>query len=392
MLAVFLPAAGYAQEPDILTEPEEIQSSSEQESDMRSGLQSAWETCVEQVSRFYQAWTQAFSPSATPTPEPTQTPTPTPTPEPTIDPATIPQYVDVSDAVYTYAEMAEDIAQLKQSYGNRLTVNTVGTSADGRAIYLLVLGDSNAAHAVYIHATIHGREWMNSMLVMKELEETLRNWDTPTADGTTYGEWLQQCAIYLVPMVNPDGVTIAQSGIGAIQSATLRAKLQTMSGASNTARWKANANGVDLNRNFSVGWNARKESSKPSSSGYSGASAMSEPETQAVAAAVATRKFDAAVSYHSMEGVIYWDIGQTGTLRTSCKELATLLKNTTGYGFGVQSPVGGLDYNWLIDQCNIPTALIETGTTSCPLPYTQWKTMWSKNKDVFITLAQHYVA
>ena len=63
---------------------------------------------------------------------------------------------------------------------------------------------------------------------------------------------------------------------------------------------RKNANGVDLARNFSVDWQA---SSDPSSETYSGTSALSEPESQAVNQVMADNK-DAIIfaSCHSFQG------------------------------------------------------------------------------------------
>ena len=46
-------------------------------------------------------------------------------------------------------------------------------------------------------------------------------------------------------------------------------------------RWKANARGVDLNRNFDIGWASYIGAPAPYGEGYKGPSPASEPETQA---------------------------------------------------------------------------------------------------------------
>jgi hypothetical protein len=47
----------------------------------------------------------------------------------------------------------------------------------------------------------------------------------------------------------------------------------------------------------------------------------------------------------------------------------------------------GLDYNYFILEKGIPTALIETGYTSCPLPYSEWESLWAQNQYVMFAMA-----
>lgn len=53
-----------------------------------------------------------------------------------------------------------------------------------------------------------------------------------------------------------------------------------MPGANRHRLWKANARGVDLNRNYPVSYRARYQ--KRGSEGYTGTHAASEPETRAI--------------------------------------------------------------------------------------------------------------
>lgn len=300
------------------------------------------------------------------------------------------EIVDTTNHIYTFAEMECDLAELSQRYENKMICMPIGTSLDSRAIWEVIIGNPQAPKAIFIEAAVHGREWMNSWILMKQLEEIMRNWETPIAQDIELGDIFEQCAVYMIPMVNPDGVTISQCGIEAIQNDTLRVNLYQLDGAKNPARWKANAAGVDINRNFITGWKNKGIVSKPSSQCYGGAFAFSEPETVAIATAFTQRRYDAAVSYHSMEGAIYWNIGQSGELLDETAELAIVVSQLTGYSYGEQSVINGLDYNWMMIEQNTPTVLIETGTVACPLPYSQWQEIWNRNKDMIKYLATIY--
>lgn len=298
--------------------------------------------------------------------------------------------VDESNHTYTYDEMISDINELDQKYPDRIEISVIGNSVDERPIYQIVLGDKNSKNAIFIMSTIHGREWMNSWVLMDSLEICLDNWDNLAPNGEAYRDVFKDCCIYLIPMVNPDGVSISQSGLNAIRREDIRNNLSVMPGASNPRRWKANANGVDLNRQFPVGWNSDVKMTTACSEMYNGTAALTEPEAMAIRDALNQRGFTAAITYHSMEGAIYWDLGQEGDLRTRTEALATHCKNITGYRLGEASPLKGLEYNYMNFAKGIPTVCIETGTVQCPLPYSQWKKIWRENHMLMVALAGCY--
>lgn len=290
------------------------------------------------------------------------------------------EVVDTSNHAYTYYEMSEDITVLTSMYPDKLSVHSIGTSCDGRSIYELVLGNPAATKSVYVQAGLHGREWMNCMLVMKQVEYSLTNFP----DG------FSNCNIHIVPMVNPDGVTISQMGLAGLNNESLRVMASVMPGAKNPSKWKANARGVDINRNFTTGWGSLIDSTGPSSENYLGTAPTSEPETLAIINSFNATSYLAAVSYHSFEGAIYWDLGQTGNIRTATANLALIAQSTTGYRFGSISPLKGLEYNMMIFEKGVPAIVIETGSVPCPMPHSQWKPLWSRNKNMLVNLASTY--
>ena len=85
--------------------------------------------------------------------------------------------------------------------------------------------------------------------------------------------------IYLIPMVNPDGVDIAIHGID-VTNPYHRHLISNVGIHSFNKVWQANANGVDINHNYNAGW--RVVEALPSPSRYSGPYSESEPETKAI--------------------------------------------------------------------------------------------------------------
>ena len=298
--------------------------------------------------------------------------------------------VSTTNHTYTYAEMQEDILLLVQNHPDKLTLSTVGTSVDGRPIYQIILGNKNAKNAIYVQSTVHGREWMNSWIMMEQLELCCNNWNTISPHGITYKDIFNNCCIYLLPMVNPDSVVISQLGFNGINDAVIRSNCKAMPGANNPSKWKANAHGVDLNRQFSVGWNTRVDTLIPSSENYNGTAPFTEPEAVAMKNAMAQREFVAGVTYHSMEGAIYWDLNQNEDIRNKALVLATHCSNITGYKLGGLSACKGLEYNYMNYAENTPMVCIETGTVQCPLPYNQFKPLLRQNGMMFVMLAGCY--
>lgn len=96
---------------------------------------------------------------------------------------------------------------------------------------------------------IHGREHATAW-VMKAMADY---WLDHGLLG--YGD----ICYHLIPMSNPDGVTISQTKC--LDDAQLKIYYSDLDKEYTTAeiqhfasRWKANGNGVDINRNFSAGW------------------------------------------------------------------------------------------------------------------------------------------
>ncbi len=287
--------------------------------------------------------------------------------------------VDINEKLYTYLEMKDDLRILKKKYPDYFTYKIAGKSYDDRNIYIICLGNKNANKKILVQSTIHGREYMNSAISMAQLEYYLNNWNAMYDDKYTYGDLFNNTCIYIMPMLNPDGVTISQFGYRRINNVKLRNALKSMSGIDNYERWKANARGVDVNRNFDSFW---RSSGTPGSSFYSGKKPNSERETRIIKRIINKYKFDFVISYHSMGNVVYWNIGQKGKIYNKTYKLAKEISNIMGYPLGEESVPEGLSYNWTIYEKNIPEIIIENGNGICPLPVSEYKKTWKNIKDL----------
>lgn len=303
-------------------------------------------------------------------------------------------------ARYSYDQMVKDLSELQSRYGANMKTNVIGTSLDGRNLYEVILGNPNAEKHVLIHAGIHAREYMTPLLVMKQLEYGLYFYGSGTYEGQPLSNLLQHVAVHFVPMANPDGTTLSQFGLGAIRSEELRRGIEAcyqwdLSNGRTAepfetylTHWKANARGVDLNQNFPANWERAASSGAPSYGLYKGPSALSEPESQALANLVNSREWAATISYHSTGSLIYWDYEGNRQYERSL-ELANVVSASTGYRLAGSSGDGGFKDWTQIKDNPIASLTIETGSVPCPLPLTEYRKIWYQNKMVWAAVAKY---
>ncbi len=318
------------------------------------------------------------------------------------------EVVDTSVSVYTYEEMETDLRELCRAYPDLIRVASAGKTADGREILYADLGNKNAKRQIFLSAGIHGREHMNTMLAMKMIEYFLLNYNIPNEDGVTFREATGAYMIRVVPMANPDGVTVSQKGIEGIRSEELRAKIESIfqvdyneyqsyrdsyaNREEYLKHWKANAEGVDLNRNFPIDeWGKMTTGiGHPSSQKYKGPSGGSAIETKTLMRLLEELSNPlCVVSLHSQGEILYWDCGQEGELRQKNERLVRALAELTGYEIikTFTSPDATLE-DWAALKKGIPSVNIETGKGSCPLPLEQFEKIWSQTEDLLLVLAE----
>lgn len=310
--------------------------------------------------------------------------------------------VDTSKQIYSYDEMCADLLELAAAYPEQVSYTNLAVTEDGRNVYCAVVGNSGAKKAVLIQAGIHAREYMTCMLVMNQLEFYLAYAQEAIYAEKNVGDMLKQVAFYIVPMVNPDGIAISQYGLDGIQSVSVREKVQEWYQADKEAGrtsaslsdymkyWKANARGVDLNRNFSYGFREYGGFPAPSSQKYKGTFAGSEAETAALIQLTEEVHPVFTISYHATGSVIYWDYGQTGELRQRCEELVEKIHFVNGneirYAVSDKQDAAGYG-DWCVMEKGIPSATIEIGVGAAPLVIGEYSDIWERNAPLWAALA-----
>lgn len=287
--------------------------------------------------------------------------------------------VSRSDKKYSYTDMKKDIEQLTAKYPDRLSSQVLRQSADGRNIYALCLGNPEAKKQIFVTAGTHAREYINCQVVMMMVERYCQNY-SGKYKGKTYRQLFDEVAVYIVPMVNPDGIAISQSGSSAIRNTALRKKVQKMPRRGGYSNWKANARGVDLNRNYKM-YAGKPAEKKPASEGYPGPSRFSESEAQAVRDLMKSMtNMKACLNYHSMGQAIYWGY-KNKSYKSKSYALAKMFRDMTGYYLIDESytraTYGDLEH-YVINEYRIPYVCVESGYGGAPVPSGQLLSIYKK--------------
>lgn len=137
---------------------------------------------------------------------------------------------------------------------------------ENRPIHYFEVGAISNAPVIFMEVNIHAREWVTAAANLYTIDWLLSNYGSNN-DAT----WLlNNFRIVNIPIANPDGYDFSHLN-------------------QNNRYWRKNRRscgagsfGVDLNRNFDYQWGGTGSSSTCTSDSYRGASAASEPETQAI--------------------------------------------------------------------------------------------------------------
>lgn len=216
------------------------------------------------------------------------------------------------DYFYTYQKLVRDIQFLKYEFKeiNSLEEGSIGKSILNHKIPYLKVGEGNKK--ILINAAHHANEWITSLVSINFFEKLLNHLKKDHLyKGYDVNSILSQTKLFLVPMVNPDGVDLVQKEKYIFeQKEFLELIFKNQKYLKN---WKANIRGVDLNLNYPTGWEKAKVIKRkkgvvgPNYRDYVGPNPLSELESQSLANFTTLQKFNLTISLHSQGEEIYWD-------------------------------------------------------------------------------------
>lgn len=286
---------------------------------------------------------------------------------------------------YSYEEMVQDIAQLQKRYKDHCTVNILGTTADKRNLYEVIVGNPDADKHLIVLSNLHAREYMTVQLCMKQIEYYL-NYYNRTIGGVKVSNVLDEVAIHFMPSCNPDGTAIAQFGFDAIRNTKLRKNLYKMGGL--TYKWKSNARGVDLNQNWDINFEVH---GTKGSDWYSGKKPHSEAEVKAIIKMLDRVETEGEIvgflSYHAMGEVIYGKCAPEAgeAMAKTVDDMYSVAYKQSGYVlYGSTDISCNQSREYLMYKRGIPGITLEIGSSETPLDISQFAPTWRKNRKLVL--------
>ncbi|GIQ62349.1 hypothetical protein PACILC2_09170 [Paenibacillus cisolokensis] len=288
--------------------------------------------------------------------------------------------------IYTYEIMVRDMKKLAERYPELIRIRSIGKSEYGREIWSMDLGNGPAV--VLLNGSHHAREWITTVLLMALADRYAQAYvQNGTIGSYRAVDLLDRVTFRIVPMVNPDGVTLQQKGAGAFPAEVRPQLLRLNGGSSNFKRWKANAKGIDLNRQYPAGWgNIHNPAPAPGYKNYKGIRPIQAKETQAMVKLARETKPEIAVSYHSSGEILYWNFLTPAANVERDRQIANAYAALTGYRLVTPSknPSGGGFTDWFIQEFGRPALTPEIGRYSgeSNVPLTEWDRIWKQHRDI----------
>ncbi|XP_040286964.1 carboxypeptidase B [Bufo bufo] len=266
-------------------------------------------------------------------------------------------------------------ANIAAQYPSLVSRSQLGTSYEGRPIYLLKVGSSGAnKKAVFIDCGFHAREWVSPAFCQWFVKEAVSSYGV---DGQ-FTSLLNNLNFYVLPVLNVDGYAYTWS--------TNRMWRKTRSVNSGST-----CIGTDPNRNFNAGWCTVGASSRACDDTYCGTTPESERETKALANFIRANlsSIKAYLTIHSYSQMLLFPYSYTYSLAKDHTELNNVAKGAvdaltslyrTKYTYGaggttIYLAAGGSD-DWAYDvgvKFSYTFELRDTGRYGFALPESQIK-------------------
>ena len=298
-----------------------------------------------------------------------------------------------TDVPLTSARNDALILQLAARYPF-IRTEVLANTAFGRPLRTLVIG--NGPRRVLYSAAHHANEWITGYVLLKFAEELAAAIES---NGRVYGvsaRTIRDAAtIYMVPMVDPDGVDLVVGAIepGSLEYETAQRLADNYPQIPFPSGWKANLLGVDLNLQYPAGWlqardiKFRQGFTRPGPRDYVGRAPLNQLESRALADY--TQAVDPAMvlAYHTQGQVIYWKFKDVFV--SEAQKYGEEFARISGYELAdtpYESAWAGYK-DWFIQEYRRPGYTVEVGLGENPLPLQQFDEIYRKNVGILVTAA-----
>ena len=289
-----------------------------------------------------------------------------------------------------YKAMTEYLDRLTEKYES-LSVTTLGTSLMDRRIPLICLGSQKNCRSVLYVASHHASECICTEVLLRFVAEYCeRLKGNSSVCRISVKQLWESCDIFIVPMLNPDGVELHLNGVS--DDNPMKERLLRMNGGDDFTHWQANGRGVDLNHNYDAGFKEYKILERQAgirggcATRFSGEYPESEPEVGYLCNFIRfNSSIRAAITLHTQGEEIYYTSGDKILPRS--QTLASLISKLTGYR--VAKPEGMASYggmtDWMIQKIKKPSFTVECGKGENPLPASCGFEIYSRLREMLFT-------
>ncbi|WP_138753238.1 M14 family metallopeptidase [Paenibacillus sinopodophylli] len=275
---------------------------------------------------------------------------------------------------YGYSDLLDGVRQLSGRYPF-LSAHVIGESVMGKP--LLALRCGTGSRRVHMNGSFHANEWITSALLMRFVADLSAAYCTgEEIGGQQAADLCREVTLWVVPMVNPDGVELSQQGLHETHP-YYRQLVDWNGGSAQFSGWKANIRGVDLNDQFPAFWEEeckRRGMEGPAPRDYPGPYPLSEPEAAAMARFTDTIDFHRVMALHTQGREIYWNYRDFEPAES--EQLASKLARVSGYE-AVKLTGSDAGYkDWYIQRYRRPGFTVEAGYGENPLPMSKFDSIY----------------
>lgn len=264
--------------------------------------------------------------------------------------------------IYDYKYISERINAFKNTF-------SIGRTAEGRLLHCISIGKGDKT-AVFAGA-FHGLEYLTAAALLEF-----------ASDYSYMEEYHDKLKVFIIPMMNPDGVEIAVNGINP-KNFFHRKILDNTGILDFKSVWQANSNGVDINHNFDADWKSIYDTPRPTK--YGGKYPESETETRALVKFLRLTQPELFIAFHSQGKEIYYDFN--GMESKKSKTTAEKIARKCGYRAAI--PTGTASFggakDWYIKEFHKQAFTVELGYGKNPLPHSELYEMENDTKKICLT-------
>jgi carboxypeptidase T len=216
-------------------------------------------------------------------------------------------YPERDAGYHDYREMVAEIHQAAADHPDIVRVFAIGSSYKGRTIWAVEVSDNvgvdEGEPEVMLDALHHAREHLTPEMALYALRLLTDKYGSDTGLGRRITDLVDDRRIWIVPMVNPDGLVYDLSG-GAYGHGAYKGWRKNRQPTPGTSLV-----GTDLNRNYGYGWTGGGSALAIT---YPGPRAWSAPETRAIRDFVLGRRSGGVqrirtyITFHTTGQLVMW--------------------------------------------------------------------------------------